>query len=104
MYRAFLVASLLASGCGAYTVAEQEERLSKVIAGQTTQAEIRELARQPDGVQHRDGREIWIWSFTSKTPARGGYDEETRLVTIEFDENGVVRSVENKGTGRPPSE
>jgi outer membrane protein assembly factor BamE (lipoprotein component of BamABCDE complex) len=128
-----LLLLLLLAGCATVGNPEvaRDEQIAKIKAGESTRADVKAILGQPssmaqmpriergaDGAPVQVGdEEIWhYYRFSMRArpetfipiigPLVGGFDSESRVLTIRFDENGIVRWIghgRTQGTTGPPA-
>ncbi len=87
-----LVASVLwISGCAITLGARFDaSQITKIKEGVTTQRQIKEMMGEPASDGMKDGNPLWTYIY-ARVPVWGG-ETKGKIVTIEFDEKGVVES------------
>lgn len=76
----------------------EQSRLEEVRIGRSTRADVAEILGTPTAVATFDAN-VWhyIGQVTEQSVLRGATPRERRVVTISFDDAGVVRSIEERG-------
>ncbi len=117
-----LGAGILTSACvttGTRAIADPAV-ISHLEVNKSTKAEVRDLLGFPDAAAYPPGREIWEYFYQTITPKTynylpiikivNGFDQETRVLIITFNKEGLVKKIERQQTtGRaknnnPPSQ
>lgn len=82
----------VAAGCASSGKRFDASKVPMIVAGETTQAEIREFFGEPKTYYNRNAsgkREMWQYVYVSVTLLGA----ESRALTITFDKNNVVKSL-----------
>jgi outer membrane protein assembly factor BamE (lipoprotein component of BamABCDE complex) len=83
----------------------KDELVNKIVVGQTTKAEVKQLLGQPTDVHFADnGEEIWYYRYTRSNVRSssfipyagavvGGADTKTVTLTVRYTTDGIVKNI-----------
>lgn len=100
---AFCVILLGCASAGSKSITN-EEKVSKIIEGETTKAQVKEILGEPNMARNIGGSDVWFYSYSKvqksvvgAVPVVGifaGKDKhESRSLRITFTDHGIVKEV-----------
>jgi outer membrane protein assembly factor BamE (lipoprotein component of BamABCDE complex) len=80
--------------------------MAKIEIGKSTKAEVTDLLGFPEAAAYPRSQEVWQYSYQTIDPKPynylpiikivNGFDQETRLLTITFNQEGIVQKIERQ--------
>ena len=85
-----LLGSLLAlGGCGTAGKNFNESKISKIVNGTTTRAEIRRMLGEPFKTGMQNGLPVWVYEYNRYHAIK---DAKSKNLVVVFGSNGIVQS------------